>query len=76
MPPTTNPTVEHSHTNSVNETITVELVTGGQFVDHFILVIHDDPPPLGAGITAPMLLDRGTRDWLRMVLAEFDDDEE
>lgn len=37
-----------------------------------LLVLHDDPPPEGTGTTAPMLLDEGTREWLKQRLEELD----
>lgn len=54
-----------SHVNSEREKITVDRVMSGPFKGQHLLVIHDDPP---STTTAPMLLDKGTRDWLRSVL--------
>lgn len=54
-----------SHRNSQHERVTIERVGGGPFEGEHVLVVHDDPPPRGSGVAAPMLLDEGTRAWLR-----------
>lgn len=52
-----------SHVNSEGERISIEEGTlRGEKVE--LLVIHDDPPPQGSGVRAPMLLDDDTRVWL------------
>lgn len=54
-----------SHVNTEGERITIERMVGGEFDGQFLLVIHDDAP---SPHFAPMLLDEGTRDWLRTAL--------
>ena len=62
-------TTIHSHRNSQNELITISAGTmNGEPVE--LLVIHDDPPPGGTGIAAPMLFDESTRAWLLTVCGE------
>lgn len=61
-----------THVNTENEWLTVEHVHDGEFTGYHILVIHDDPPPRGSGIAAPMLLDLGTQMALRRFLEHFD----
>lgn len=61
------------HRNSEGERIAIERKTlRGNPV--LCLVIYDDAPPEGTGQAAPMLLDEGTRNWLREELAKFADD--
>ena len=62
------------HTNSEGEKISISVATSDEFEDQPILIIHDDRPPRGSGIAAPMLLDKGTREWLRSQLDELDRD--
>lgn len=52
------------HMNSQAETIDIVRANGGEFDGQLVLRIHDDPPPRGSGIAAPMLLDAGTCAWL------------
>lgn len=60
------------YTNSEGEKISISLATSDEFEDQPLLVVHDDPPPRGTGAGAPMLLDEGTRAWLRVQLDELD----
>lgn len=53
-----------SHVNCQGERISIETRKIYGDTEVTCLVIHDDPPPLGSGIAAPMLLDRDTRQWL------------
>lgn len=64
------------HTNTQHETIEVAVAGPGPFQGAPLLVIHDDPPPVGTGTRAPMLLDAGTRRWLRAQLDRLDEDSE
>lgn len=61
------------HSNSESELISIDRIEAGPFEGQYLLIIHDDPPPEGTGIQAPMLLDRGTRDWLRQGFARVDE---
>lgn len=57
------------HENSEGERISIDrTILNGQ--PALCLVIHDDPPPYGSGMPAPMLLDNGTRLWLLEKLSE------
>lgn len=64
------------HVNTEGEILTVEQLVFGPYAGQWLLVVHDDPPPSGTGIRAPMLLDRGTRDALRRALDIIDEAEE
>ena len=59
-----------SYTNSEGERVSIERATAPAFAGQLLLVIHDDPPPRGTGVRAPMLLDAGTRAWLVEQLTE------
>lgn len=61
-----------THVNSERERLTIRRILDGEFAGHHILVIHDDPPPHGSGVAAPMLLDLGTQMALREFLEDFD----
>ena len=52
------------YTNSQNEKIELTRASTDQFKGQNLLVLHDDPPPLGSGRQAVMLLDEGTIEWL------------
>ncbi len=65
-------TTATTHFNSEGEQITISPALSPEFEGQPILTIHDDPPPAGTGRLAPMLLDQGTRDWLRTQLDELD----
>lgn len=58
--------------NTQRETIKIRRAGSGRFEGRPILCIVDDPPPMGSGIEAPMLLTRGTRDWLREQFDKLD----
>lgn len=64
--------VNSTHVNSEFECIEIceALLYNEEFVH--VLVIHDDPPPQGSGVGAPMLLDKSTREWLKQRLEELD----
>lgn len=64
-----------THVNSEREKISIrKLAPGHPFAGNYLLVIHDDPRPLGTGTEAPTLLDVGTAEWLKqqceIVIAE------
>jgi hypothetical protein len=63
------------HFNSQGERITIDRASAGAFEGQPLLVIHDDPHPAGTGVAAPMLLDAGTRRWLRRQIDELDAEE-
>lgn len=69
---TTTATREATYTNSEGERIAIERREMHGRTPVFCLVIYDDPPPTGTGRPAPMLLDRGTRDWLRAEMDNID----
>ena len=58
------------HTNIEGERITLDKIPDDKlvFAGEYVLSIWDDPPPRGKGIRAPMLLDQGTRAWLKKQL--------
>ena len=64
------------HINSEGERIEIVRVGSGRFEGMPLLVIHDDPPPRGSGIQAPMLLDEGTREWLAEQLLDLEDQDD
>ncbi|MEM8866566.1 MAG: hypothetical protein AAGF31_13565 [Planctomycetota bacterium] len=54
-----------SHINSQGERISIRKMSAShKFAGQYVLVIHDDPPPHGSGVEAPMLLDADTAAWL------------
>ena len=61
------------HRNMEGELISIEISDAPRFQGQLLLVIHDDPPPNGSGIAAPMLLDHDTREWLRNALDVVDE---
>jgi len=63
------------YTNSENEVVSIQKLGWGPFEGQHILVIHDDPPPLGSGAEAPMLLDEGTRKWLQRQLKIMEEEQ-
>ena len=60
-----------AHTNTEGELVLIDRA-GGDFEDQPLLVLVDDHPPRGTAIRAPMLLDPGTRRWLRRQLDRLD----
>lgn len=67
------PRVVSFHKNIERELITIEQVESGRFKGEHILVVHDDPSWAGGSdARAPMLLDEGTRRWLREELEKLD----
>ena len=51
-----------THVNSEGERVSI---ARSEKAGCMCLVVHDDPPPLGSGRIAPMMLDTGTVEWLR-----------
>ena len=51
------------HRNAEGERISIQRVQRGEFYGSLVLVIHDDPDQ--GDTEAPMLLDEGTREWLK-----------
>lgn len=61
------------HTNSQGERISIEPRKMHGITPVLVLVIHDDPPAKGgSGTKAPMLLDAGTREWLKQQIAAIE----
>lgn len=55
-----------TYINSENEPVAIRKIGSGPFEGQYVLVIIDDPNPVtGERVEAPMLLDKGTREWLR-----------
>ncbi len=54
-----------THTNSQGEQISLVRVPDSFKGQGILLTVHDDPPPLGSGTEAPMLLDLDTWRWLQ-----------
>lgn len=67
------PAMVSEHRNSEGEMATIQRVRSGPFAGRLLLVIHDDPP---STIRAPMLLDEGTRAWLRTMIAVAEEAED
>ena len=62
------PETLQSHTNSEGERISIHRVRKeGRFKGRLLLVVHDDD-----GAEAPMLLDEGTRAWLRVLVGPWE----
>lgn len=61
-----------NHYNTEGERIAIERANTPRFEGQPLLVMYDDDPPYGTGIAAPMLLDKGTREWLREQLDLLD----
>ena len=56
--------VVSTYRNRENERLTIERCDAPAFLGEYLLCIHDDMPPRGSGIKAPMLLDRATAAFL------------
>lgn len=64
--------IDAEHINSEGERIVIARATTTEFAGQPLLVIFDDPAPRGTSVAAPMLLDAGTRTWLRGQLDRLD----
>lgn len=60
------------HINTQGERIAIEARKMHGLTPVHCLVIYDDAPPRGTGRPAPMLLDEGTREWLKAEIAKIE----
>jgi len=69
-----------AHTNSEGEVLEIREIIADISARGLkgapLLVMVDDAPPKGTGKSAPMLLDFGTRNFLKRVIAVYDQREE
>lgn len=63
------------HINTQGERVAIEPRKMHGVTPVHCLVIYDDAPPMGTGRPAPMLLDAGTREWLKAEIAKIESEE-